>query len=124
MKKHRRLPLAAWDFARYGHDLWLPEPGDGGFDSEFADMEKCYRANVGADNPSVPADAEHVDKLERDLGEQIATKDDFTTAGGVAAVVKDLAMDVNAMQVLCSHYPNTYIAWMQAVDADVLRTER
>ena len=119
-----RLPLTAWGFARYGRDLWLPEPGVEGFDDEFAAMEERYKANVGADNPSVPADAERVDKLERDLGEQIATKDDFTTAGGIANTVKDLATDVNAMQVLCSHYPNTYIAWMQAVPAGALRTER
>ena len=119
-----RLPLAAWGFARYGRDLWLPEPGVEDFDGEFATMEERYKANVGAGNPSVPADAERVDKLERDLGEQIATKDDFTTAGGIANTVRDLATDVNAMQVLCSHYPNTYIAWMQAIDADDLRTER
>ena len=119
-----RLPLAAWGFARYGRDLWLPEPGVEGFDDEFAAMEKRYRANVGADNPSVPTDAARVDKLERDLGEQIATKDDFTTAGGIASTVKDLATDVNAVQVLCSHYPNAYIAWMQAIDADALRADR
>ena len=119
-----RLPLAAWGFARYGRDLWLPEPGTDGFDAEFAAMEERYKANVGADNPSVPSDAKRVDKLEADLGEQIATKDDFTTAGGIANTVKDLATDVNAMQVLCSHYPNTYIAWMQAIDADELRTAR
>ena len=119
-----RLPLSAWGFARYGRDLWLPEPGVEGFDAAFKTMEKRYRENVGADNPSVPADAERVDKLEADLAAQIATKDDFATAGGVAEVVKDLATDVNVAQVLCSHYPNAYIAWMQAVGEDALRTER
>ena len=119
-----RLPLASWGFSRYGRDLWLPEPGAKGFEDGFSAMEERYRANVGASNPSVPADAERVDKLEADLGEQIATTDGFATAGGIAATVKDLATDVDAMQVLCSHYPNTYIAWMQAIGADGLRESR
>ena len=119
-----RLPLAAWGFSRYGRDLWLPEPDVQGFDDAFARMEKRYRANVGASNPSVPADAARVDALEDDLAEQIPTKDAFITAGGIATMVRDLATDVDALQVLCSHYPNTYIAWMQAIDAAALRTER
>lgn len=119
-----RMPLAAWGFGRYGHDLWLPEPGTERFDELFADMEKHYRANTEANNPSEPGDVERVDRFERDMAESIADKDDFISLGGIGASVRSLVTDMDAMQVLCSHYPNAYIAWMQAVEATDLRTER
>lgn len=119
-----RMPLAAWGFDRYGHDLWLPEPGMENFEALFEDMEAHYLVNVGAENPSEPADATRVDEFQQNMGKRIATKEDFITFGGIAATVRLLVGDMNAMQVLCSHYPNTYIAWMQSIEAADLRSER
>lgn len=119
-----RLPLASWGFARYGRDLWLPEEGGEGFEALHASMRERYCANVGVESPSVPGDVARVDAFERDLAAQIPTQDDFGSLGGVGALARDLLLDMNAMQVLTSHYPNTYIAWMQAVGQDDLRTSR
>ena len=38
------------------------------------------------------------------------------TVGGAASVVRGVLADIDVMQVLCSHYPSVYIAWMQAVE--------
>lgn len=119
-----RMPLEAWGFQRYGHSLWLPEPGVEEFDTLFEAMESHYFKNVGAENPSVPADAEHVDRFQEDLAARIAMKEDFTSLGGAASTVQTLMSDMNALQVLCSHYPNAYIAWMQAIGEGNLRAER
>lgn len=118
-----RLPLAAWGYARYGHDLWLPGYGDEAFDEHYDDMRAAFKANVGTESPYVPEDRERVDKLIEDIACEVPTADDITTVGGIASLVHDLLADVDPMQVLYGHYPNVYIAWMQAIDADDLRTD-
>lgn len=116
-----RLPLASWGYARYGRDLWLPGVGDEAFDAHYDEMRAAFKENTGAESPYVPQDRERVDKLVDDLGREIPDVEDLASAGGIAALVHDLLADVNPMQVLYGHYPNVYIAWMQAIDADGLR---
>ncbi|MBM6778960.1 lipase family protein [Collinsella tanakaei] len=116
-----RLPLASWGYARYGNDLWLPGVGDAAFDDHYDAMRTAFKENVGTESPYVPEDRERVDKLVEDLGREIPTADDLTSVGGMVSLVRDLLGDINPMQVLYGHYPNVYIAWMQAIDADDLR---
>ena len=111
-----RLPLASWGYERFGHDLWLPGYGDEGFAEKYDAMCKIFEANTGVECPYVPEDREHVDKLVEDLGREIPTADDLTSAGGVFSLAHDLLADVNPMQVLYGHYPSVYIAWMQSLD--------
>ncbi len=118
-----RLPLASWGYARYGRDLWLPGCGDAAFDEHYDDMRAAFKANVGTESPYVPEDRERVDKLIEDLGREIPTADDLVSAGGLFSLVRDLAGDIDPMQVLYGHYPNVYIAWMQAISADDLRPD-
>ena len=115
-----RLPLASWGYARYGHDLWLPGYGDDGFDERYDAMKAAFKKNVGVDCPYVPEDRERVDAFVEKLGEQIPTQQDLVSAGGIASLVSDLALDLDPMQVLYGHYPNVYIAWMQVIDAEDL----
>lgn len=116
-----RLPLASWGYARYGNDLWLPGVGDATFDEHYDDMRAAFKENVGTESPYVPEDRERVDKLVEDLGREIPTADDLTSVGGMVSLVRDLLGGINPMQVLYGHYPNVYIAWMQAIDAGDLR---
>ena len=111
-----RLPLASWGYERFGNDLWLPGYGDEGFAEKYDAMCKIFEANTGVECPYVPEDREHVDKLVEDLGREIPTADDLTSAGGVFSLAHDLLADVNPMQVLYGHYPSVYIAWMQSLD--------
>lgn len=119
-----RLPLASWGYVRYGHDLWLPEPGVDGWDEKYAAMRQAFLANVGTESPYDPSDNETVDRFEAQLAAEVPTQQDFATLGGVAATVRELAFDMNAMRVLYGHYPNTYIAWMQVIGTQDLRRER
>ncbi len=111
-----RMPLAAWGYARYGHDLMLPGYGDEGFDAAHEAMCATFKENTGVESPYVPEDREHVDKLIADLAREVPTVDDLFSLGGVASLVHDLLADINPMQVLYGHYPSVYIAWMQSLD--------
>lgn len=115
-----RLPLESWGYRRYGRDFYLPGTGDVAFDEHYDEMRAAFEENVGAESPYVPADRARVDALVEELGRQVPTVDDLASVGGVASVMRDLLMDINVMQVLYSHYPNVYIAWMQVIDGDDL----
>lgn len=115
-----RLPLESWGYRRYGRDFYLPGAGDAAFDEHYDEMRAAFEENVGAESPYVPEDRARVDALVEELGRQVPTVDDLASVGGVASVMRDLLMDINVMQVLYSHYPNVYIAWMQVIDGDDL----
>lgn len=119
-----RLPLESWGYARLGHDLWLPEPGRDAFGEKYDAMRAAYRSNVGDESPYDPADVETVDYGETRLGEVVETPEDFAAIGGVAAVVRHVAQDLSVRRVLYGHYPNVYLAWMQAIQAADLRAVR
>lgn len=117
-----RLPLASWGYARYGRDLWLPGYGDATFNDHYADMQAAFEENVGAECPYVPEDRAQVDAFIEKLGEQIPTQDDLVSAGGIASLIQDFAVGLDPVRVLYGHYPGVYIAWMQVIDADDLRS--
>lgn len=119
-----RMPLATRGYARFGRDLWLPEPDSASFDQTYEAMRAAFKENVGTESPYEPKDASTVDHFEQRLSEDIKTQDEFESIGGVAAVVRHMALDMNVVRVLYGHYPNVYIAWMQATTADDLRVER
>ena len=118
-----RLPLVSWGYARYGRDLWLPGVGDAAFDEHYEEMRAAFERNVGSPSPYVPEDRERVDKLVEDLGREIPSASDVASAGGIVALVKDIASDLDPVQVLYGHYPNVYIAWMQVLGEAGLQAE-
>ncbi|WP_455138565.1 lipase family protein [Thermophilibacter sp.] len=115
-----RLPLAAWGYARYGHDLWLPGYGDEGFEGRYERACAQFEKNVGVACPYDPRDRESVDALVADLAREMPTDDDLASVGGMASLVRGLMTDVDIARVLCGHYPSVYIAWMQALGPDEL----
>ena len=119
-----RLPLASWGFDRYGRDLWLPTQGTAAFEASYDEMRRRFEENVGVESPYDPGDVATVDDFERKTERDIPTKEGLASVGGMAALLKSLAMDMDVARVLYGHYPNTYIAWMQAIDANDLATER
>ena len=94
--------------------------GDAAFDAHYDEMRAVFEKNVGAECPYVPEDRERVDALVAELAQQVPTVDDLASVGGVASVMRDLLLDINVVQVLYSHYPNVYIAWMQVIDGSEL----
>ena len=69
-----------------------------------------------------PRTARRSDAFIEKLGEQIPTQDDLVSAGGIASLIQDLAVDLDPVRVLYGHYPGVYIAWMQVIDAGDLRS--
>ena len=115
-----RLPLAQWGYARYGRDLWLPVYGSDAFEAGYDEMRRRFLANVGVESPYDPTDVTTVTNVENGLAEKVPTQADFLSVGGVTALAEALVQRMDVGRVLCGHYPNTYIAWMQSVDAAAL----
>lgn len=115
-----RLPLASWGYDRYGRDVWLPEYGSAAFEAGYDEMRRRFLANVGVECPYDPTDATVVKAVESGLADKVPTQADFLSLGGVTALAEALTQKMDVGRVLCSHYPNVYIAWMQTVDAAAL----
>lgn len=115
-----RLPLASWGYARYGCDVWLPEYGSAAFEAGYDEMRRRFLANVGVECPYDPTDATVVKAVESGLADKVPTQVDFLSLGGVTALAEALTQKMDVGRVLCGHYPNVYIAWMQAVDTAAL----
>ena len=112
-----RLPLSTWGYARYGRDVRLPAYGSAAFEASYDEMRRRFLENVGVESPYDPTDVETVTDVENDLAEKVPTQEDFLSVGGVTALAEALMQRMDVGRVLCGHYPNTYIAWMQSVSA-------
>ena len=119
-----RMPLAQWGFDRYGHDLWLPEPGYPDFDEKYAAYQADFEQDMGCASKYNPDDAEVVDGIEEKLSAQSPTIEDFKTPVGVGRALKTLLLDNDIVRILQAHAPNTYISWLKVTSASDLRPSR
>lgn len=119
-----RFPLEAWGYHRYGANVWLPADGDEGFDEAYGRMRECYRRNVGEESPSEPADRAKVDELVEKFARDIPSVSDIAQPRALWSIATGLLHDIDVVRVLYSHYPSTYIAWMQASTPADLTVER
>lgn len=115
-----QTPLASWGYGRYGHDLWLPEEGSGGFDALFEDVRRRVREIEGCDTGADPADAAVVKKLIQDIGAAVPTIDDFSTPSGVFGALEAVSSGADLGRILQSHSPELYFCWLQAIEASQL----
>lgn len=116
------LPLRSWGYERYGIDLELPVDGSAGFDDLDARMRAVYEDSVGVACAADGSDAHVVEAVVSDIASQISSVEELVTPQGALEVVRSLALHVNPVRILYSHYPSTYISWMQVLDeADVQR---
>ena len=119
-----RMPLASWGYARYGHDLWLPEYGMVGFDEKFEQVKATFRQNIGCDTKSDPTDVEDVDQIVSDLGEISPTADDFSNLFNIIKSGIALTRDHDVVRIVNGHAPDLYDAWLANVSYEDLRTSR
>lgn len=118
-----RFPLESWGYERYGTDIWLPSIDDDGFNAKYLLMQEMFYAVVGVTSPSVPSDKYEVDALIEKLSEAIDSPSDLVKPSSIWALVSGILRDVDIMQVLCSHYPSTHVAWLQATSEEDLTFE-
>lgn len=110
------LPPAQWGYQRYGTDVWLPKTDD---DALTEGMRASYRASMGADCPVAPEDQATAEALVSDVTAHVSSLDELFSPAGLAALAQ-ACVGVDAGQLLASHYPNTYIAWLDATSAEDL----
>lgn len=110
-----RFPLESWGFKRYGKDRWLPRAGEAAFEAVYPAMRERFLENVGSPSPYEPTDVDALDALIERISAALPSQEDVATVGGAVEIVRGLLTEVNALRVLYGHYPNVYIAWMQAL---------
>ena len=109
-----------WGYARHGRDVWLPTMTE---DTELTQaMSASYEASMGVACP-VKIDALALsEEFVGFLTDRVGGVDDLFSVGGAMAIAQAcFGFDVG--QVLTSHYPNTYIAWLDVTTAEDLRIE-
>ena len=112
-----RLPLSSWGYERYGRDVWLPGEGDASFAGLEGAMRESYLKTMGTECPAEPGDRAVVDRFASRIGERVSSFDELVSPAGLLELV-GACSEVDVARLLASHYPNTYIAWL-----DALRTE-
>lgn len=115
------FPLASWGYGRFGIDLELPGYGDEAFAQTYPAMQAAYLRNTAVPSQCDPLDERAVDELVAKLGEDMPTADHLWSLRGLWSLIRGLLGDIDLRSVLGSHYPSTYIAWMQAIDAGDLQ---
>lgn len=117
-----RLPLESWGYERYGRDVWLPGEGDASFAECEDAMRASYLATMGAECPASPDDRAVANEFAASLGARVSSFDELVSPLGLVDLAGEL-MGLDLGRLLASHYPNTYIAWLDATDAADLRFE-
>ena len=111
-----QLPLAPWGYERYGRDVWLPAKKDEGFEDLLAAMRASYATTMGTDCPADPADLKTVRSFAGTIGSRFSSFDELVSPAGLVELAgAAVSSGVDVGRLLASHYPNTYIAWLDAL---------
>lgn len=113
------LPLASWGYRRYGVDVWLPGEGDDGFEGLYERMGESYLATMGSECGSYPGDRETVGNFVAALGERVSSFGELVSPAGILELL-GACSEVDVARLLCSHYPNIYIAWLDVTSPEDL----
>ena len=112
-----RLPLSSWGYERYGTDVWLPGEGDASFARLEGAMRESYLKTMGTECPAAPGDRTAVERFCARIAARVSSFDELVSPAGLVELL-GACTEVDVARLLASHYPNTYIAWL-----DALRTE-
>lgn len=107
------LPPAAWGYTRYGRDVVLPSVGD---DALTGSMRASYQATMGTECPVGEKDRAAAEGFVAELASGADDLDGLFSPDGLAALARG-CIGTDLGQLLASHYPNTYIAWLDATTA-------
>lgn len=114
-----QLPLSTWGYGRYGTTVTLPGTSSAGFDASYSTMCAAFERNTGVsldlDEESLAALGSFQDKAASAL----PSADELASPAGIVGIARTLlGIDIGA--ALASHYPDTYIAWMQSMSSSSL----
>ena len=111
-----RLPLSSWGYSRYGRDILLPSDDSETYDSRVDAMRSAYEDAMGTEYPDDEENEETVERIVETVSESFDSFDELISPAGIVTLVP-LLVQSDLPQLLVSHYPNTYIAWLEATDA-------
>lgn len=115
------LPLQTWGYVRYGTDLELSGTGDEGFEALYEAMQASYRQATGVECSYDPADKETVQAVLSSLGSGVTSIEELVTPRGAVSVFLAVAAHVDPVRILYSHYPTTYIAWLDVLEPEQMK---
>lgn len=111
-----QLPLSSWGFGRYGSKVTLPSASSVGFDDSYAVVQTAYERNtgyaLGCDEDALAA----LSAFGSTASNHVPTLDVLASPLGIMGAVQSF-IGLDLSDVLTAHYPDTYIAWMQAGSA-------
>lgn len=112
-----QLPLESWGYGRYGTTIELPSFASDAFDDSYAVVQAAYRHNTGFALSADPDALAVLNAFGANASGHVPTAEDLASPLGVLGIAQVLlGLDVPA--ALNAHYPDTYIAWMQALGGD------
>ena len=112
-----QLPLSSWGFGRYGSTITLPSTVSADFDDSYAIVQTAYQRNTGYALGCDEDDFATLSTFGSTASTRVPTLDALVSPLGIVGAVQSLlGLDLSA--ALTAHYPDTYIAWMQAGAAD------
>ena len=104
------LPPTAWGYQRYGRDVTLPRTGN---DALTDAMRASYEASMGVECAVTAADRATATSLVTNVTAWVSSIDELVSPFGIAMLAQ-ACLGVDLGQLLASHYPNIYIAWLDA----------
>lgn len=117
-----KVPLPSWGFSRYGKDIYLPSVYDNNFETYASEAQHILLHNTGFEAK------DNTESLQRltNVGDELAAHfpdfhSIFSPSKLVEAVQNFVGIDIESL--IQSHYPDSYIAWLQAVPANALTTK-
>ena len=114
-----QLPLSSWGYSRYGRDVVLPVDDSDTYEMNVNEMRDAYEKTMGTEYHDVSDNEKTVLNFVNEIGDVFDGFDEFVSPIGIAKIIP-LIVQSDIPKLLVSHYPNTYIAWLEATDASDL----
>ena len=114
-----QLPLSSWGYSRYGRDVVLPVDDSDTYEMNVNEMRDAYEKTMGTEYHDVSDNEKTVLNFVNEIGDEFDSFDEFVSPIGIAKIIP-LIVQSDIPKLLVSHYPNTYIAWLETTDASDL----
>ena len=114
-----QLPLSIWGYGRYGTTVELPRATSANFDTSLATMQQAYEVNTGLASTYNDDALAALDSFDDRASCTLPTVESLLNPIG-ALTAAQVLFGIDLELAMASHYPDTYIAWMQAINADAL----
>lgn len=110
-----QLPLTSWNYGRYGTVVSLPTTGSYNFETVRNNMQTNHAQNTNYYNPCSTEDLSKLASFEEYTSKAIPNAESLFTPPGAFATLQAL-YSIDYSKALYVHCPDSYIAWMQALE--------